>query len=96
MRDVEEFTAWLDAQPEVQPAFTPEAYDLARALLHARKRAGLTQAQVAARMQTTSTVVSRLESAKARSRPSLQSIERFAAATGHRVRVVLEPLAADT
>lgn len=48
MLDAEEFAIWLDTLPEVPPAILVGTHDLARALLHARTRAGLTQAQVAA------------------------------------------------
>jgi len=44
---------------------------------------------VAARMKTTRTVISRLESG--RMKPSLRTLERFAEATGHRLEVAFEP-----
>ena len=50
-------------------------------LVAARLAAGLTQEEVAARMWTTRSVVSRLESG-VRTRPTLTSIERYAVAVG--------------
>ena len=77
MRDVEEFTAWLDAQPEVQPAFTPEAVQLldrVRALsmkmpgmpspgfiVSMREALGLTQVELAERIKVAPMTVSRWE-----------------------------------
>ena len=62
---------------------------MASALIEARARAGLTQEEVAARMQTTQTVIARLESG--RTKPSTRTLERFAAATGMRLRILFEP-----
>jgi transcriptional regulator with XRE-family HTH domain len=69
-----------------------EEFALASALIAARTRAGLTQEQVAERMKTTQTVIARLESG--RGKPSTRTLERFAAATGSRLRIVLEPAVA--
>jgi transcriptional regulator with XRE-family HTH domain len=57
-------------------------------LLAARARSGLTQAEIAARMGTTQSAVARLESGK--TKPSLRTLEKFAAATGSRLTVALE------
>lgn len=62
---------------------------LAGALVAARNRAGLTQAQLAERMGTTQTAIARLE--RGRSKPSTRTLERFAEATGSRLRITLEP-----
>ena len=67
-------------------------YGLIAALIGARARAGLTQAQLARRMKTTQAVVARLESG--RTKPSTRTLERFAAATGMRLRISFEPEAA--
>ena len=63
-------------------------YDLARAVIDARARAGLTQEQLAQRMETTQSVIARLESGRVR--PSTQTLERLAAATGTRLRITFE------
>lgn len=55
-------------------------------LVAARTAAGLTQAEVAARMWTTRSVVSRLESG-VRTRPTLTTIERYAVAVGAAVEI---------
>lgn len=70
-----------------------EEFALARALVSARARADLTQEQVASRMGTTQAVVARLESGRAR--PSTRTLERFARATGTRLRIRFETVQAD-
>ena len=65
-------------------------FALARSLIAARVGAGLTQAQLAERMETTQSVVARLESG--RGRPSTRTLETFARSTGTRLRIALEPL----
>ncbi len=56
-------------------------HPISRELLGARMRAGLLQRQVAARMGTTTSAISRLESA-ASHRPTLTTLERDARAVG--------------
>lgn len=68
-----------------------EEFALASALIGARARAGLTQAEVAQRMGTTQAVVARLEGG--RSKPSTRTLERFAQATGTTLKVSFEPAA---
>jgi ribosome-binding protein aMBF1 (putative translation factor) len=65
-----------------------DEFALAAALIEARTRAALTQAEVAARMGTTQAVIARLESR--RTKPSTRTLERFARATGTRLRIHLE------
>lgn len=55
-------------------------------LVAARTAAGMTQEEVAARMWTTKSVVSRLESG-VRTRPTLATIEKFALAVGAIVEI---------
>ena len=54
----------------------------------AREAAGLTQEQVAERMQTTQSTIARMESG--RTMPSLRTLSRYAEATGSRAVVRLE------
>ncbi len=77
---------WLrdPAFHEAYEALAPE-FEIAAALIAARSRAGLSQAQVAKRMGPTQSVIARLESG--RQCPSLNSLERYAKATGNRLRV---------
>lgn len=86
----EAFTEWRR-----DPAYV-KAYDaledefaLAKAMIEARAQAGLTQEQLAQRMKTTQAVIARLESGRVK--PSTRTLERFAAATGMRLRISFEP-----
>ena len=62
-------------------------FELAQQLIKARLRARLTQAEVAERMGTTQSVVARIESGK--TKPSISTLERYASATGCKLRVSL-------
>jgi ribosome-binding protein aMBF1 (putative translation factor) len=64
-------------------------FALATAMIAARSRAGLTQTALARRMKTTQTVIARLEGGRAK--PSTRTLERFARATGSRLKISFEP-----
>lgn len=66
-----------------------EEFDLLDALLAARKNAGLTQAQVAERMGTKATAITRMESnlASGQSGPSYATLKKFAHATGKKLQI---------
>lgn len=64
-------------------------FALVNSMIRARARAALSQAEVAKRMGTTESVVSRLESG--RGKPSTRTLERYAKAVGHRLRITIEP-----
>jgi ribosome-binding protein aMBF1 (putative translation factor) len=66
-----------------------EEFSLTSALIEARVRAGLTQEQVALRMKTSQAVVARLEGGG--TKPSTRTLERFAKATGSRLRISFDP-----
>ena len=69
-------------------ALAPE-YELASTLISARAAAGLTQAQLAQRMDTTQSVIARLEGG--RTRPSTLTLQKLAAATGTRLKISFVP-----
>src|SRR5262245_4776668 len=85
----------LRAEWRKDPAFVKSHAELAdefalvAELIRARMKAGLTQAEVAERMQSTQPAVARLESA--RRIPSTRTLQRYARATGHRLRIKLVP-----
>jgi ribosome-binding protein aMBF1 (putative translation factor) len=85
---------WLKERPGYAKAVADleEEFQLARQLIGARARAGLTQEQLATRMKTTRTVISRLESG--RMKPSTRTLERYARATGHKLKITFEPASA--
>lgn len=76
---------YREAYTELGPEFEP-----ARCLIAARSGAQLTQAELAARMNTTQSVVARLESG--RSHPSTKTLQKVAKATGNRLRISFEPM----
>lgn len=76
--------AWEDFEKELfkQPGFkeaveeTRLEYEIARAIIKARIEKGLTQAEIAKRMNTKQSVISRVENAK--TVPSLSFLKRLA------------------
>lgn len=75
-----------DLTRKAYDAMGPE-FELVRTLILARERAGLTQSQLARKMKTTQPVIARLESG--RQRPSTRTLEKYARATGSRLRIEL-------
>jgi transcriptional regulator with XRE-family HTH domain len=65
-----------------------EEFELAKALIATRMRAGLSQTQLARKMKTSQSYVARIEGGKVR--PSTDALERFARATGTRLRIAFE------
>jgi len=93
MIPVEEAFAEWRRDPDYIAAYDSleDEFALASALIAARTKAGLTQAQLAARMHTTQAVIARLEGGQAK--PTTRTLERFATATGMRLRISFEPVA---
>ena len=63
-------------------------------VLKARKRAGLTQAEIAARMGTKAPAVARIEAGGGSKRhsPSISTLRRYAEAVGCKLKIELVPL----
>jgi transcriptional regulator with XRE-family HTH domain len=82
---------WLRERPGYAKAYAEleDEFQLASEFIAARARADLTQEEVASRMGTTRTVISRLESG--RMKPSTRTLERYARATGHKLRITFVP-----
>ncbi len=75
-KDLRQFRARALARPEVKR-------------LKARASAGLSQADVAARIGTTQSAVARLESSVGKHSPSIATLQRYASALGYRLQVRL-------
>ena len=58
-------------------------------VLSARAEAGLTQAEVAARVGTTQSAIARLESGARKHSPSIATLRRYARALGYRLEIKL-------
>lgn len=82
-------TAHMLASPSVKAAYDAleDEYTALRAILSARREAGLTQAQIAERMGTTASAVSRLEASLSSERhsPSFATLRKYAAACGKKL-----------
>lgn len=89
------FKAKALRQPEVADEYqrlTP-AYQLRRKLVALRQEAGLTQEQLAKRLNTSKSNISRLESVNSSISPKLSTIEDYAAALGYTLEIDFIPQA---
>ena len=81
---------WMkDAEYRREYDALEEEFSFVQALIEARTRAGLTQEELAARMETSQSAIARLESGRAK--PSARTRERFARATGTRLHISFQP-----
>jgi ribosome-binding protein aMBF1 (putative translation factor) len=87
----ESFAEWRK-DPEYVKAYDALEEEFARAnmVISARAHADLSQAELAERMGTSQSAIARLESG--RFKPSTRTLEKLAAATGMKLRIVLEPV----
>lgn len=93
MKTLKKLKQELLADVSVQAEYNAMAdeFAVARELIAARTRAGLSQNEVADRMGTTQSVVARLESGKRP--PSMRTIGRYAQAVGGHVVLRIEATA---
>jgi transcriptional regulator with XRE-family HTH domain len=79
------------ARPDVKKAYDELAEEFAflDQVIKARAEAGLTQAEVAARVGTTQSAIARLESAESKHSPSIATLQRYADALGYKVEIRL-------
>lgn len=85
----QEFKAQALRNPAVKAAYdalAPE-FEISAELIRARRRAGLSQAELAERMGTSQSTIARLESGQ--TLPSTKTLLRYAQATGSKVKVRL-------
>jgi ribosome-binding protein aMBF1 (putative translation factor) len=92
MTKLKDLKARLLKDPEVRKHYDAmeEEFALMAAVVKARARSGLSQAELAKRMKTTQSTIARLESG--RGLPSTRTLGRFAKATGHRLKISFEPV----
>lgn len=88
---LKQFTARAFARPKVKKAYDDLAEEFAflDEVLKARAEAGLSQAEVAARIGTTQSAIARLESAAPKHSPSIATLRRYARALGYRLEIRL-------
>lgn len=85
---------WMkDATFKAEYDALEEEYQLLREMLHARKRAGLTQEEVAERMGTKAPAIARLEASSSRDKhsPSVSTLRKYALAVGCKLEIHLKP-----
>ena len=91
----DEFVAKLLSDPEVKAEYDAmeDEFALFDEFLKARRHAGLTQAEVAARMGTKPPAVARIEAGGGSKKhsPSIATLRRYAAAVGCKLKIELVP-----
>jgi predicted transcriptional regulator len=84
------------SDPAIKAAYDDleDEFALFDEVLKARKRTGLTQAEIAARMGTKAPAVARLESGGGSKRhsPSIATLRRYAEAVGCKLKIELVPI----
>lgn len=63
-------------------------FELAKSIIETRTNAGLTQEELASRMETSQSAIARMESGKGL--PSASTLKKFAQATGTRLKITFE------
>ncbi|MDD2467977.1 MAG: helix-turn-helix transcriptional regulator [Desulfobulbus sp.] len=83
------------ANPEVAQEYErlSAAYALRKELIKIRKDAGLTQEEIAEKLHTKKSNISRLENVHSKISPNLSTIEAYAKAAGYRIEVKFIPQA---
>lgn len=84
----EERKARDEAFDELMASINPD-FALRREMKAARRRAGLSQRELAHRMRTSQPMIARLE--QGRRSPNIKTLRRMAEATGSRLVIRLEP-----
>ena len=79
--------------PEVRAEYEAlsAAYHLRKKLIGLRKKAGLTQEELAKRLHTQKSNISRLESVNSKTSPKLSTIEEYAMAVGFKLQLDFVP-----
>ena len=67
------------------------AYELRKQLIALRKKAGLTQEELADLLRTQKSNISRLENVNSTASPKLSTIEEYAKAIGYKVKISFVP-----
>jgi transcriptional regulator with XRE-family HTH domain len=77
-------------RPDVRAEYDAlaEEFSLAEALIRARSEADMTQTDVAQKMHTSQSYVAKMEGGQVS--PSIKALQRYAAATGARLKISLE------
>jgi transcriptional regulator with XRE-family HTH domain len=92
-RTLKQFKTRVLAKPEVRIAYDAlqDEFAFLDEVLKARTAAGLTQAEVAARVGTTQSAIARLESPTSSHSPSVGTLQKYARALGFKVEIRFVP-----
>ena len=90
----EAFKAEALQDPDVRAEYDAleDDYQLKRRMITMRKEAGLTQEQMAEKLGTKKSSISRLESINAANSPRLATLEDYARVLGYAIKVEFEPM----
>jgi len=82
---------WLKS-PSYEAAFDESRieFELARQLIEARVKSGLSQGELAVKMGTSQSTIARLESGS--SMPSIRTLTKFAQATNSQLQIMFKPV----
>jgi DNA-binding XRE family transcriptional regulator len=81
------------ADPEVREEYEllSTSYELRKNLIRLRKKAGLTQEELAEKLHTKKSNISRLENVNSKTSPKLSTIEEYAKAVGYKLEIGFAP-----
>ena len=82
---------WLK-EPSYKKAYEQSRveFEISREIIEARMKSGLSQEELAARMQTSQSAIARLESGS--SLPSMRTLAKFAQATNSQIQIHFKPI----
>ncbi len=91
---LKEFKKKALQSPEVKKEYEllSPSYKLRKQLIRIRKEAGLTQEEIADRLKTKKSNISRLENVNSKSSPKLSTIEEYAKVAGFKIEINFKPL----
>lgn len=92
---MEQFRKNALKDPDVKAEYEAlsSAYEMKRQMIEMRKKAGLTQEQMAELLGTKKSNISRLESVSTENSPRLATVEDYARVLGYTIKVEFEPRA---
>lgn len=85
----EDFKKEALKEPAVKKAYDDleDEYKIKRELIRMRKKSGLTQEELAQKLNTKKSNISRLESFNSKSSPRILTLMEYAKATGHKMKI---------
>ncbi|KAA3657074.1 MAG: XRE family transcriptional regulator [Calditrichaeota bacterium] len=83
--------ALLDSDVKKEYDSLSAAYELRKNLIRLRKQAGLTQEELAVRLNTRKSNISRLENVHSKISPKLSTIEQYVKAIGYDIEIKFVP-----